>query len=703
MRLIRLASLAAAVALSSISCAARAQQQRLPPSTTPTVLPATKPVSLFDPARHMRVSEVKAGMKGYGLSVFHGTEIEKFDVEVVSVLHNFNPQYDVVLIRCSGQNLEHTGAIAGMSGSPIYLTDEQGRSRLIGAFAYGWSLMKDPIAGVQPIEYMLEVGATLRTEAAATQASQTGAGRTVPGTKLAHYDPLEPIRMVQRWKQQQTFAARGDSSTSAIQMIGNGDVPQLTPLSTPLMTAGISAKSLKEFAPMLRDYGLVALQAGSVAGTGATTRPAEIAPGSVLAAPLLTGDVDMTAIGTCTEVLGDRIFGFGHPFNNEGPITLPMGAGEINGIIASLSQSFKIGSMTQIKGTLIADQAVGVAGRLGRAPPTVPIDVHVIYTDGSMDVTYHFDAAPHPRLTPTLAGVAIQSAMSGRRDLPQYHTVDYDLSLRFANDKIVEMKDVAVNVAEQQMVSELQSIVEMAAENPFERVMLRRIEGTVRVTPEAHEADILSVNLAKTKYKPGETLKAFVRYRPFRQDEAVMPVDLQLPHDLKDGKYQLSVSDRTSYLMQELSAKPFRFDAQSTDDVFAVLKDVSSVRSDSLYIRLARQSDGLAVGRTALQKMPPSRKQVLLDSGRSDITEFVSSAVKIVPAKIVMNGSADFEIEISSEDRVEVGGARATRAPEQRGPTLAPAVEPARGGGRGPAPMPPTPPRGEPPTPPEGP
>src|SRR6185436_1608569 len=127
----------------SVCCAARADSPR--------------PAPLFDPARHMHVSEVRPGMKGYGLSVFSGTKIERFDVEVVSVLKNFNPKYDVVLIRCGGANLEHTGAIAGMSGSPIYLADEQGRERMIGAFAYGWPLLKDALAGVQPIEYMLEL------------------------------------------------------------------------------------------------------------------------------------------------------------------------------------------------------------------------------------------------------------------------------------------------------------------------------------------------------------------------------------------------------------------------------------------------------------------------------------------------------------------------------------------------------------------
>ena len=119
------------------------------------VLRQTPAPALFDPARHMRVSEVRAGMSGYGLSVFQGAKIEKFEIEVISILRNFNPQDDVVLIRCKGDFLEHAGSIAGMSGSPIYLHDAQGRDRIIGAFAYGWPLTKDPVAGVQPIEYML--------------------------------------------------------------------------------------------------------------------------------------------------------------------------------------------------------------------------------------------------------------------------------------------------------------------------------------------------------------------------------------------------------------------------------------------------------------------------------------------------------------------------------------------------------------------
>src|SRR5215207_5365201 len=113
--------------------------------------------NLFDPAKHMKINEIRPGMKGYGLSVFMGTKIERFDVEVLSILKDFNPKYDVILVRLAGANLEHTGSIAGMSGSPIYLKDDQGRERMAGAFAYGWPLMKEPLAGVQPIQYMLKL------------------------------------------------------------------------------------------------------------------------------------------------------------------------------------------------------------------------------------------------------------------------------------------------------------------------------------------------------------------------------------------------------------------------------------------------------------------------------------------------------------------------------------------------------------------
>ena len=274
---------------------------------------------LFDASKYMRIAEVRPGMTGYGVSVFSGTKLDRFNVEVVSVLKNFNPKDDVVLIRCTGQNLEHTGAIAGMSGSPIYLHDDAGKFRMIGAFAYGWPLTKDPIAGVQPIEYMLAL--PVRQKDSTTAPVKIIAPSAVPQARMLwRLSDAIPMPGVSRLPRNYPLAAV-DRLEPNFELRSQSDSDdRLQPLATPLMTSGLPPKMVEEFGPLFRAYGLTMMQAG---GGGASTSSTSnddtvMHPGSVLAAPLLTGDTDMTAIGTCTEVIGDRVFGFGHPFKRRG-------------------------------------------------------------------------------------------------------------------------------------------------------------------------------------------------------------------------------------------------------------------------------------------------------------------------------------------------------------------------------------------------
>lgn len=630
---------------------------------------AQTPPSPFDPARHMRVSEVREGMTGYGLSVFKGTKIERFDVKVLSVLKNFNPKYDVVLIECHGANLEHTGAIAGMSGSPIYLKDDQGRERLIGAFAYGWPMMKDPVAGVQPIEYMLEIK---EGKAPAGGAKSVNPAGTVGIQKKVTWSLDDARRELLAG-----VKTRGSQATRLNGLAGDGSAPKLAPLATPLMTSGVSPKVLGELAPAFAAMGWVPLQGGLSGGAAATSgEAAKLEPGAAMGVPLITGDVEMTALGTCTEVIGDRVWGFGHQFNNEGPVALPMGSGQVHAVIANLNSSFKLGSLTQLRGTLTADQVVGVAGRIGAPPPTVPMEIAIAYPDGSNNQTYHFNAAWHPKLTPLIMAAAIQAVLGGTKELPQYHTLDYDLNLEFANGQVVKVNNRSVNTGAPELFFEIGTPIAAAAENPFERVSLTKITGTMNVTPEARDAKILSVNLPKTKYQPGETAKLFVSYRPFRGEEAVLPVEFEMPRDLAEGNYQLFVTDWDTYIEQEKVSRPFRFTAESAGEVFAVLKDIFSVKHNALYVRLMRQADGVAIGRTAMPKLPSSRRQVMLGAGLSNTTPFVSSTVKIVPTEVVMDGAANFAITVAPEAKVEGSGAKPAKPAEVKG-VVAPPPPPA--------------------------
>ncbi len=381
----------------------------------------------------------------------------------------------------------------------------------------------------------------------------------------------------------------------------------------------------------------------------------KLEPGSTLAVPLLTGDMDLTAIGTCTEVRGQRIYGFGHSFNNEGPIDLPMGTGYIHTVIANLMTSFKLGSVSEIKGTLSNDQVVGVAGRVGETAPTVPMQIRVIYADGSLDQTFHFKAALHPRFTPLLTGMAVAAATTGRQEFPQYHTLDYDLAVEFENGQTIKIQNTSVNASAADIFSEIATPIVAAGENPFGRILLKNVTGTVNVTAKAREAEIHSVNVPKTKYEPGDTVKLFVTYRPFHGADAVLPVDFELPRDLADGQYEFHVSDWQTYLQEEQQIRPFRFSAQNTREVFAALQDLASLRHNALYLRLLRRADGVAIGRTAMPLLPSSRRQVLTGAGLSDVTPYVSSTLKTVPTGDVMTGNAQFTLTINREGKVETG------------------------------------------------
>jgi hypothetical protein len=258
--------------------------------------------------------------------------------------------------------------------------------------------------------------------------------------------------------------------------------------------------------------------------------------------------------------------------------------------------------------------------------------------------------------------MALGAAVTGPSELPQFNTLDYTIRMEFENGQKLDITDTAVNSSAQDLVGQVSIPLTAAAENPFERVQVRRISGDVRISPSVRQAQILEVNVPRSRYQPGETVKAFVTYKPFRGESAILAVELSLPMDLPQGTYQLIISDAQRYFQDEQLARPFRFTASSVSDVFGVLKDMASIRENAVYLRLLRQPDGVAVGRTALPQLPSSRRQILLGAGRSNITPFVSSNTKIIPTDDVMAGSAEFAITIDSHAKVEVPAQKSSPA-----------------------------------------
>ena len=53
----------------------------------------------LDPTKYITIDEVRPGMEAYCLTTYKGTEIEKFDMEVLSVVRNIMPGRDAILVQ----------------------------------------------------------------------------------------------------------------------------------------------------------------------------------------------------------------------------------------------------------------------------------------------------------------------------------------------------------------------------------------------------------------------------------------------------------------------------------------------------------------------------------------------------------------------------------------------------------------------------
>src|SRR6202007_995897 len=132
-------------------------------------------------------------------TVFEGVKPESMDVEVLGILKNVNgPKGDVILVRLSGEKVEYTGVVAGMSGSPVYFD-----GKLAGALAFRiGEFSKEPIAGVTPIGEMLEINAMDKNPAGDassagstvvtnTKTSSPGVGATSVQNFASYLKPIE--------------------------------------------------------------------------------------------------------------------------------------------------------------------------------------------------------------------------------------------------------------------------------------------------------------------------------------------------------------------------------------------------------------------------------------------------------------------------------------------------------------------------------
>lgn len=590
----------------------------------------------------LTVDQLRPGMKGYGLTVFAGARPERFDVEIISVLRNYDPKADMILIRCSGNRLEKTGVAAGMSGSPIYID-----GKLIGALAYGWRFTVEPIAGVQPIKQML-CNSGLRCDLPpATQCDVPDwahGGRTTPGGGAVDLAGLFSRQTEQLDEQPASRSRRHDIRA----MSPISEPTALRPLSIPLAVSGGSSAVMGFLAEQLEDRGIVPLKSGGNGSADPRMGDARIEPGGTVTIPLMTGDMDISAIGTVTAVINDRVLAFGHPMFGEGPVNMPMAVGVVHTFIPSMASSFKMGSAGPVVGAVRRDENASILGVFGQMPSMTPVTIHVSDWTGGPRREFRYQVVDEPYFAPMLSAVAAIYSAESQHGSPVEQTVYYSGRIRFRSFAEHRFSGVGTGGwATRQMAQAIMRPIGMMMNNPWGKAFVESVEVDIRIVNETRSASIEHARLEQSVLLPGEPAVIHASVRRYKKPRLQQTFTIDLPEDLPDGSYQLALLDCEDYRRLMTAHDRRAFMPENMVEMVTAMNRLAEPRDDHLYAVLTLPKGGLATRSSRLPALPPSRAMILRQADREELTSFTENIVWPLPKEdMAVTGSRQFTVTI---------------------------------------------------------
>lgn len=529
----------------------------------------------------MPLDRIQPGMKGVAYTIFAGDKPESMQVEVLGVMPNLlGPKQHIILVKLSGAAAEHTGVAFGMSGSPVYL-----EGKLAGAVSLLMSIFaKEPIAGVTPIERILEVqdaGEKLQ------RADANVAGE--PEAFAARQYPLPP-----------DFTAQTGAEAGAY----------LTPIETPLVFSGFQPTTLRQFAADFRQFGMVA-----TAGGTAEPRPddADLKPGDMASMVFVKGDLSLQASCTVTAVVGDRVYVCGHPIFNFGAMELPMARGRVVTTLASSFASSKVVNAGGLIGRFTQDARTAVLGRLGDAPPMIPVEM-TFATPGGEKIL-RFDVIEHPKLTPLLVTIAVFNGLIGSTAYSEGTTFQLSGEIRVKDHSTVSLENMFTPT--DQFVPDgmfvamaVQNIFGRIYNNPYERAEVEKVTLKVTSTPQRRSAAIESAWSEKGEVSPGEAIHVKVQLRPYRGAPVMQEVPIVIPPQAAKGTLRILVTD------SETLNRMGRFFTLGPQGRLAGLEQLITLlnrerRNDRLYVVLLQPTPTLLVEDKELPNAPLSQINVL--------------------------------------------------------------------------------------------
>ena len=550
--------------------------------------------------RTFPVSELKPGMVATGRTVFQGDKLEEFKAHILGILHNnIGPRRDLILARLEGGPLANTGVIAGMSGSPVYLD-----GRLVGAVSYSLGdFAKEPIAGITPIEEMISDATLPGQRRAQVAPAQLALPVTQEGLR-------ESLREAFAWVR--PFA----DSPADVRVIGGavnaGIATLLRPIATPINFSGFDTQALDTLIPAFRELGFAPVMAGaaqldpqsSAASAPAGSSGSPLRPGDPVGVALMNGDFQVGATGTVTEVDGNRVYAFGHPFFGLGPTQFPMTRAQVITILPSLSNSIKIASTGDVIGIVQQDRATTIAGTLGPGPSMIPIALTLNSERGTRK-KFSIGIVKDQLFTPLLAYVAILNTLTSYERQNGVGTYTLRGAAHVKNHSDVAFEDLFTG--DQPSTYAAASVVaplNVLLRNAFEDVDFEGLNLEIEGSEQPRSATLERVWIDGTRAKAGSSVDLRILLRTYRGDEVTRSLPVQIPANAR-GSVSIMVADAarlSQFEARELQVQPLQ--ATGVPQMIRVLNGAR--KNNRLYVRLVTRDGGAVVKGEPLAALPSS-------------------------------------------------------------------------------------------------
>lgn len=591
-----------------------------------TVLPA----AALDRTRYIGADEIKAGMQGYGLTVFRGTRPEKFPVEVISVSPGgsmIGARRKAILIKCYDERFDLAKGVQGVSGSPVYFD-----GRLAGAMSFGWPFSEEPLYGVTPIEYMLETRVTGKAQAEA-------AGNRRTALDLKYYQNLMGEDLL-------PSAAIRDLLTRSGMLLSESRGDSCTPLPVAMTVGGLSRDSLE----MLREWlpGMaIHAAAGGGGGKAAVEEEAVMQPGGVLTIPIVMGDINASVLGTITEVVGDQVYAFGHEWNGVGMAEWPMAPGFVHTFVNSKQMSFKLGYAFEPVGTVRADEMTAIYGETGSVPPMTPVHIEVDWDYIDTRDSFEMQMARDPVLAPLIGASVVGSCLMQRGGLPLEHAIEYEIRMSFEGIPDLHFTNFTSAGRLGDISMDIMPTLMLVLDNPWEKITFREMSVKATIFSENRLCAIKNARIDRPVYRPGESVQIAAEFEADRSSSFNKTLSLQLPDDISEGRYTVVLG--SFYVLNQMRnmANPMRYRAQDMQDVHRILQQRLSNRRDRLYAAMILQDGGLALADSEMPELPVSKAMVLMDATRkTPASVYKKILVTDIPLNHTFYDKVEFEITV---------------------------------------------------------